>query len=116
MVPNPGVVPEQVAQARVGLEPYGNMAHKDAVREVEAICPGRPPDYEIHGAEPWTSPYKQPHTYIAWGLNLFLFLALVFLALFASFLSRALRRPAIHPFPKIFLPVILPRARDEYQE
>ena len=26
------------------------------------------------------------------------------------------RRPAIEPFPKIFLPVILPRARDEYQE
>ena len=69
----PMLVHEQIALTIFGLTKYERKAHKEAIDEVQDLCPGLPEDYKLVGVTPWKSPYKQPHTFIAWFLNLSVF-------------------------------------------
>ena len=75
----PMLVHEQIALTLFSLTTYEQMPRATAIAEVQEFCPGLPTDYELVGVQPWSSPFRQPHTYIAWITNLTIFVLLLLL-------------------------------------
>lgn len=95
----PMLVHEQIGMTLWQLETYEHFQHKEAMVQIQQcirralptaclplgsrapcllarapsvarFCPGLPHDYLLVGAKPWRSPFKQPHTFLAWTFNL----------------------------------------------